>query len=336
MSRFGRYVLTSRPVNSFLRRIADSVDDASAADLVFVRPPAANQGWILDRYCEELGQRMGPARIIHCRSGEPLPAARHYFFSHYMYYVSSFAWRSPIHAGKSHIWATHLEPEKHGIDNDQLVRALNCCQTVICMNRALRDELENLGVFPDRLAVALGAADTRRFRPHRRSPNGRVGFCSAYYERKSPNLIFEVVRRMPHRNFTLLGKGWASYPRFSELVALANFEYLETEYDDYGKFYAGLSVFVSASRLEGGPVPLLEAMMCNVVPVASRTGFAPDLIQDGSNGWLFEIDADPVTVCDLIERAYRLETDVHETVADYGWDGFSRGIGGLLKLPVRV
>ena len=136
-------------------------------------------------------------------------------------------------------------------------------------------------------------------------------------------MVLEVARRLPHRRVVLLGKGWDRYPRFAELCALPNCVYVDAPYEAYSVHYARMSVFVSVSRLEGGPIPLLEAMMSNAVPVASRTGFAPDIIEPGRNGFLFDVDAAPEEVCRLVEQALTLDADVAATVRDCDWDGFA-------------
>jgi glycosyltransferase involved in cell wall biosynthesis len=67
-------------------------------------------------------------------------------------------------------------------------------------------------------------------------------------------------------------------------------------------------------------------MMSNAVPVASRTGFAPDLIRHGKNGFLFDLDASAKEIAGMIEAAFDLPTDVRETVERYDWDAFSAAI----------
>jgi glycosyltransferase involved in cell wall biosynthesis len=131
---------------------------------------------------------------------------------------------------------------------------------------------------------------------------------------------------MPHRDFLLIGRGWQAYDRFPELSALPNFQYSEAPYDAYPELYAQMDVFVSPARLEGGPIPLVEAMMSNAVPVASRTGFAPDLIRHGENGFLFDTEAPTAVICDLIEKAYSLQGDIRATALHCSWDNFAQGI----------
>jgi len=304
-------------------------------DVVFITPPASAHGWILRAFCEEIGGRLRGAQVTYCRFGDPLPPARRYFFSHYMFFVGSQALSSPVWQGRSFVFATHLEPEKHRIDPRRLSRTLNRAEAVICMNAALRKELHSLGVEMRRLHVLHGAADPRLFIPHKRTADGLVGFCSAFYERKAPDRVLEIVCGMPHRRFVLVGKGWANYSRIDELTSLPNFEYVEVPYDAYPDLYRRMSVFVSVSMLEGGPIPLIEAMMSNVVPVSSRTGFAPDLIEHGRNGLLFDVGAPTLHICQLIDQAYDLDGDIHPSVHQCSWDAFAAEIFRQMELTVE-
>jgi glycosyltransferase involved in cell wall biosynthesis len=137
---------------------------------------------------------------------------------------------------------------------------------------------------------------------------------------------------MPSRSFLLIGKAWDAHPKFGEMLNLPNFKYVDTDYDDYPSHYAQMSVFVSPSRLEGGPIPLLEAMMSNVVPVASRTGFAPDIIVHGENGYLFDIGQSVGSICRLIDEAFALNCDVRSSVEAYTWSSFARAVRRVIEL----
>lgn len=322
----------SRILRTLGSRMARILDKEPPVDVVFVTAPLNAKGWILDAICREIASRLPGAVVRLCSAGTKLPPSSRYFFSHYMYYIEALSLLSPAYRGQSFIFATHLEPSKHGIDNAMLGKLLNGSDGVICMNRALSKELGRLGVAAHKLGVEVGAADPRQYQPHVRSPDGKVGFCSAFYERKSPDLVLDIVRRMPDRQFILLGRGWQKYSRFSELTSRNNFEYVETDYTNYPRYYAQMSVFVSAADLEGGPIPLLEAMMSNAVPVASRTGFAPDIIKHGRNGFIFDVGATAETVCSLIEQAFSLECGVHDTVRHCSWDDFAANVGARMGM----
>jgi glycosyltransferase involved in cell wall biosynthesis len=57
--------------------------------------------------------------------------------------------------------------------------------------------------------------------------------------------------------------------------------------------YRAVDVCVVPARQEGGPKSVLEAMASGVPLVTTRVGQAPDLVDDGVNGWLVDVeDAD--------------------------------------------
>src|SRR5262249_31619615 len=55
-------------------------------------------------------------------------------------------------------------------------------------------------------------------------------------------------------------------------------------------FYHALDVFWVTSRIEGGPIPLLEAMSSGLPVVSTPVGMAREVIVDGMNGYLVPFD----------------------------------------------
>ena len=55
------------------------------------------------------------------------------------------------------------------------------------------------------------------------------------------------------------------------------------------EIYAMCDVFAAGSRSEGFGLPILEAMACRCPVVATRTGCAPDVIEDGVNGFVVDV-----------------------------------------------
>ena len=66
--------------------------------------------------------------------------------------------------------------------------------------------------------------------------------------------------------------------------------------------YAAIDVCLVSSRDEGGPRAVLEAMATGVPLVSTRVGQAVDLVRDGENGWLAEVE----DVDALVELAARV------------------------------
>jgi glycosyltransferase involved in cell wall biosynthesis len=295
-------------------------------DLVFV-VLGKGRGWILEAIAKEIAQRFhGRCRFHYSLIG--MPPAKAYFFTHYSMVAHAYKQNPFLWNRKVFVWYTHPRDDL-GITEQDMLYILNCTTRIFCTCTSFVSLLRGKGISTERLACVLGGADPALFRPHQRL-SGKVGFCTAYYARKAPDRLLQIVTRLPHRRFLLVGRGWERYERFEELCALPNFEYVEAAYRDYPALYEQMDVFVSPALLEGGPIPLVEAMMANVVPVASRTGFAPDLIRHGENGYLFDTDAPSELVCDLIERAFLLKEDIRSTVLDYSWDRFAGNVLSLM------
>lgn len=282
------------------------------------------RGWILDAICREIGSRQ-PASWQVCYHPEPSPPARNLFFSHYLL-LESYLDRHAVRLkdAKVFVWYTHPREEDPVTVAKQLLAFENVTKVIFACESNRQVWLER-GLPEEKTAVVLGAADPKLFRFHERG-SGAVGLSSSFYERKNPDVLMEVIKLLPHRQFVLLGRKWNQYALFEEMKALANFTYLSPPYGDYPDHYATFDVFLSMSTLEAGPIPLVEAMMSNAVPVASRTGFAPDLICHGENGFIFDVDAPAERIAELIEEAFALPTNVRETVERYDWDHFSAEI----------
>ena len=292
-------------------------------DLVFV-VAEQNRGWILEAICKEVASRMdGTHALVY--ANDPLPRGRAYCFSHYLLFLDRRD--DPlVRRGQSLVLFTH--PSYRPEHARRVVRQLRSATCIVSLSTIMGDELVRAGLPPKQLAIIVPGADPTRFRSHRRG-RGVIGFCSAYYERKRPELIVDLVRLLPERRFRLLGRGWEGTIAHKHLEALPNFEYLESDYDAYPDFYDSLDVLVSPSRLEGGPIPLLEAMMSNVVPVASRTGFGPDLIEHGVNGFLCDVAAPADEYARCIEAAGAISLDIRATVERYTWDAFAQEVLAL-------
>ncbi|MTJ09047.1 glycosyltransferase family 4 protein [Anabaena sp. UHCC 0204] len=296
-------------------------------DLVFVVLDLA-KGWILEAICREIATYF-PGKYCFHYSELSLPPSKAYFFAHYSFLPVCLKLNPHIWGSKTLVFHTHPRTDLE-ISNEELIYAMNRATKVICMCSQFSNLLISQGLKSEKVTYILGSADPKIFLPHERS-NGSVGFCTAFYYRKEPERIFNIIQMMPARNFILLGKGWEKYEKFAEMKALPNFSYIEAPYADYPKYYAQMDIFVSTAKLEGGPIPLVEAMMCNVVPVASKTGFAPDLIIHGENGFTFDINSSVETICELIEQAYKVKTDIRKTVENLSWEHFSLEFQKLLN-----
>ncbi|GAB5403889.1 MAG: hypothetical protein Aurels2KO_21200 [Aureliella sp.] len=290
--------------------------------------PEASRGWILEAAMLEIASRYDGIYSV-CTDFEQLPkAADSFYFVHYHFYLHALAMHSWLADKNNVVWFTHPKDKDLGGEaaRENLRNAV-----VVTMCSKWRSYLLQQGLHANRVETIIGGADPNMFRPHQRR-GGKVGFCTAFYDRKHPERILELVKELPGLEFVLLGRNWEQYSRFGELVALENFEYRVADYSEYPAFYGELDVFVSVSELEGGPIPLLEAMMANVVPVASDTGFAPDLIQHGVNGYTFSASSATMQdVAVLVELAISNRANIRNSVLQYDWDNYASRHHELLR-----
>ncbi|MDO6738431.1 glycosyltransferase family 4 protein [Wenyingzhuangia sp. 2_MG-2023] len=257
-----------------------------------------------------------------------LPNSDGYFFIFPQYFCRAVRHNPQILQKKIIVMFTHTNWTS-SFSKTHIIWCLNKVDKVICLNNDIKKQLIEDGLKPEKIEVIHIASCSDYFYPHERV-TGTVGFCSAYGERKNPEIIYELVKNMPHRHFYLIGKNWDKFDKYEELIQFKNFTYYNNQdYEKYPSFYNLIDIFVSPSILEGGPVPVLEAMLSNCFPIASRTGFCPDLINHGENGYLFNTDADYKEVMDLIEKAALQTTNVRETVLEHTWKNCSNKIDQL-------
>ncbi|GAK96294.1 hypothetical protein JCM19294_1807 [Nonlabens tegetincola] len=288
--------------------------------------------WIFGAKVRRLSQHSQLDARVHWNDKiKGIPDTDGYYHIYQNHFCRSLRRKPNIIFKKNIVMFTHPSWSKK-YSKTHVVWGLNQADYVICLNSNIKKMLIEDGVRPEILKVIHIATSEKTFYPHERSGKGVVGLCSGFQIRKNPDLIFDVVKNMPQREFLLLGSNWERYTKFDELSALPNFTYLkDMDYEKFPEFYDKMDVFLSPSILEGGPVPLLEAMMSNCVPVASNTGFSTDIITHGENGFIFDINASYKEVIPLIEEAYNLKGNIRNTVLEHTWTNCSHKIDTLFN-----
>ncbi len=292
-----------------------------------------NENWILGAKAKRLSNHLGEeSEVMYSQKFKVVPKAPGYFFLHQKYFARALRYNPHLRKAKTIVMFTHPVWTKY-YSKAHARFTLNQASYVICLNQQMADDLVEMGVHKEKIKVYHLASNPDFFQPKEQRLGKTVGFCCAFYERKNPELLIETVLNMPHLNFILVGRHWDQYPRFKEIKNLENFTYYENmDYEEYPRLYREMDVFVSPSFLEGGPVPLLEAMLSNIVPVASKTGFCPDIVKHGENGFLFDPEKDShESVRELIEKALKLEGDVRQGVTEHSWEGYGKKITELFK-----
>ena len=291
----------------------------------------ADKDWIFGAKVRRLAKFSGlnSNTYFHNRLRD-LPDSDGYFFVFHQYFYRAIRHNPKILNRKNIVMFTHPN-WTFSFSESHVIWCLNKADKVICLNSKVQKELIAAGLDAKKTALIHIASDPDFFYTHQRE-TGAVGFCSAFGERKNPEMVYQLVKNMPERKFYLIGRYWENYERYDEMKKMTNFTYYNNEsYDTYPDLYNIIDIFISPSTLEGGPVPVLEAMLSNCFPIASKTGFCPDIISDGKNGFLFDIDADYTEVIRLIKLADSKTIDVRQTALEHSWKNCSQKIDTLFQ-----
>ncbi|MGB2129027.1 MAG: glycosyltransferase family 4 protein [Flavicella sp.] len=257
-----------------------------------------------------------------------LPKSDGYFFIFPNYFCRAIRHNPFILNRKNIVMYTHANWTS-SYSKTHVIWCLKRAHKIICLNTTTKKQLIDLGIREKKIQILHIASNPDMFSPHDRK-GGAVGFCAAFSKRKNPDLLYKIVKNMPEKEFFLIGTKWEHYDKFKMLNSLSNFTYIaDAPYESYPDWYAKIDTYVSTSFLEGGPVPLLEAMLSNCVPVVSNTGFCSDIVEHGKNGFLFDPHADVHEVIALIRDADKLQTSTRESAVPHSWKNCSLTIDRL-------
>jgi glycosyltransferase involved in cell wall biosynthesis len=188
----------------------------------------------------------------------------------------------------------------------QAEKIMVVCQTYM-------DELLRKGVPSEKLTLIYNGVDTDLFSARNMHESKAkfhippeaftVGFSakasSDHDERKGVDTFLEVLAKLSQLrsdvHVIVTGPGWEDkiQDRVSSDVHMHYFSFLPAK--QMPDFYNALDAYVVAARVEGGPVPLLEAMSCGTPVVTTPVGTALDFVKDRVNGLMLPMgDADGI------------------------------------------
>lgn len=295
-------------------------------DLVVVVAPQ-NRGWVLDGLWQDVATLLPHDVAFHYGTGIP-PQSRAYVFTHYSLFLQQ---RRRLRRPRCRNIVFYTHESWPRLTDPGVAESLSRASHILAMSSNGEQELRAAGVRSPITATPPGV-DPTAFSP---TPRGRqrwdVGFSSALYSRKRPEMILEISRIASDLSISVLGRSWSEWHRFDEFVNLPNVDYLEADFMNYPTWYRQLRSFASISEVEGGPMPLLEALLCDVPVTATQTGFAEDIVVDGVNGHLVSVAADANTFLHAVRQTLRLGTGSRQTVLQHSLPAYAEVVAGLLQ-----
>lgn len=208
-------------------------------------------------------------------------------------------------------------------------RAYEHAEAIACVCKKLGYEyLAECGIPRDKLAHIPAGADPQMF-DCRKWPTGNfvVGIVGRYYGRhglvddaKNIQLIVETMTQFAKSvEVTLLVVGFGWGPLIDAMireripVIYADRQGRNCVYEDYPALYNKMDCLLVASKHEGGPVAVFEALQCGRPIVGAAVGVIPDIIQDRETGWVRKHDAE--AMCNGLEHAL----EARERFRDGDW-----------------
>lgn len=120
---------------------------------------------------------------------------------------------------------------------------------------------------------------------------------------KGPDVLVEAMRllreRRPELHVLLSGPARGFVRAGLERHRIPYTHRRPERYDEIARLYLALDAYVVPSRQEGGPKSVLESMASGVPIVSTRAGQATELIVDGVNGRLVDVE-DPEALADAL------------------------------------
>lgn len=214
----------------------------------------------------------------------------------------------------------HVAAPEDGASADRADAVMTVC-------RQWHEHLQANGVAADRLVRVPNGVDTDAFAPptaeQRRAVRARlglprdafvVGFCgkrsSDAHGRKGLDVLIEAIgqltKRVPHAALLLVGPGWEDVVQQQRAAGITCVQSpFVAAHAEVAAFYQAMNLFWVTARVEGGPVPLMEAMACGCPAVSTPVGIARELIDDGVNGALAPMD----DAAAIVERTVTVARD---------------------------
>ena len=127
--------------------------------------------------------------------------------------------------------------------------------------------------------------------------------------RKGIPVLIEVLKAampgIPNAHVVFAGPGWESVVADLGALGLSASCLGYIRRSDMPGLFASLDAYLMTSRVEGGPVTVLEAMACGTPVVATRVGLVPDVVSDGVDGFTVPVG----DVAGLTAALVRLASD---------------------------
>lgn len=181
----------------------------------------------------------------------------------------------PWSKNKKVLWFTHL----NHFPSTKIIKCLNSTDLIYCHSTQIKDYLIRLGV-KTKIKNIVGVIDPQRFQ-YSPKPGSKIAWVGSASRRKNPVGLLKFARHNPKLQFKVIGKNWLKDKKLSKIInELTNIEYIEIKGALVGSDFDFCQYYLMTSKIEGGPISLLEATAAGLIPICTNTGIARDLLTE--------------------------------------------------------
>lgn len=171
------------------------------------------------------------------------------------------------------LWFTHFD----GPLNASIVNILNSTQVIFVHSKFERERLLKSGVLV-KIVVAVGYINTNNFLQKSKTGN-KIVWIGTASKRKNSKILLSLAKEFQNLEFRILGKNWNSFNELKLLKKLKNVEFFNLTGTVNSKMLDDCSHHLILSKIEGGPISLLETIASGLIPITTRVGFAPEILE---------------------------------------------------------
>ena len=200
---------------------------------------------------------------------------------------------------------------------ETLRKRIKKVDAIIVSTRIMESRLKEWGICDNKIFYIPLGVDTNVFRPapeserkhwrtHLGIPAGAV--CIGSFQKdgngwkeglepkliKGPDIFVNVVEKLSESIDVvclLTGPSRGYVKKELEKRGISFIHRYPQEKKELCKFYNCLDLYLITSREEGGPLAIMESLACKIPLVATKVGMAPDIIKEGKNGFLVEVNS---------------------------------------------
>lgn len=178
----------------------------------------------------------------------------------------------------------------------------------VVQNKQVYNYLMELGVDKSRIRLNPGGINRHIFYPLPSSTDIQdfILISGSFKQRKNPQLISKIIRSFPKVKFLIHGTNFDVFP--TDLGD--NVEFLDFDFRRQPELMRSARLHLMVSKMEGGPMSILEALASGTPCVVTDVGFCQEIV-DSNSGVILQKEPTISEIRSAIDFAWSLKQQVY-------------------------